>query len=260
MASVRTNTAVTVAYAVVGLEKPLVEEIAQVAHGELVGRLRRAGIAVASFDSVSGHPAIARLARLPLDSAYGAPIVRDDDLKAVYGIVAPSDTQAIGWRGNEAGLAALARELGATVVIPELWFQAPQLQRFSSLIHGGFSIGATVASSMDLERASLRFVTPAGDTGSISLARPVVGLSDNIGEVRFTRVDTTALMTTAAGMRARVLGRPVVDSGVAPQRPARQWLTDNEYEIVVAPGRYTRAVLRGASSFFQAAATLGAKR
>ena len=258
LSTVRTNTVVTVAYAVIGLEKSVLEEVAQVAQGELIARLRRSGLSVSGYEAVADRPEVARLARLAVDTAYGAPVIHDEASRTTYAVIAPSDTQAIGWQGKDqrSRLTALARQMGATVVIPELWFQAPQLQRFVGLTLDGTITGASISSNMDLLRASLRFVTPSGDTGSISLNEPLTDIALAVGEVTLVEADTTALITTLTGMiqKAERARGDTANADRPRSRPARNWTTRNQFEVAILLGVYSRAVMRGASSFFQGVA------
>ena len=245
----------TFEYVVAGLEKPLLEEIAQVAQSELVGRLRRAGLSVSTYDSVADNSIVRGLRRLAADTSYGAPVVRGDEGRTVYAIAAPADTQTFSLdAGGRAGLIRLAKTLGTTIMIPELWFNAPQLQRTASMSHGflltRMSSGASIAGSMELNRASLFVVTPAGDTGSIALSTPLTGLSDDVGELSPARADSGAERTARSATAVRVPG----DAGIVVPGIRRDRTATTEYELVVAPGRYSRAMLRGAASFFQGVA------
>ncbi len=254
----RTTSAVSATYAVVGLGRELVAEVAQVAQAELGARLRRAGHAVVTYDSVGAQPTLARLGRLAADTSVGAPAIRQRSPRATYAIIAPSDTQLLA-TADSAGraiLAAVARELGATVVVPELWYQAPQLERDISLVHGGVRTGMTVVAGMDLIRATLTFVAPSGATGSIALRRPLAGISDHVGEL--THVDST-VTALGGGMTAAIaLGRGDM-IGVIRVGRARNRTSEDDYELTIAPGAYSRALLVGAVSFFRAAVAVTAR-
>jgi hypothetical protein len=257
--SVRTSTVVTAEYSVAGLEKWFLEQIALVAQIELTTRLERGGFRVSTYEDVGDHPLVARLARLQIDTSYGAPVVDDRERRTFYAIIAPSDTQTIGWQtpGNGAAFAALARETGATVVVPELWLQAPELGRFTSIGDARLSTGIMVAGSMDLVRAAVSFATPSGATGSISLREPLAGLSENVGEIALVQIDTTLLGThpIVGAMMARRAERITLGRGPQPRNRG----TDNYYELTIEPYAYSRAVLRGAASFFQAVANTAAR-
>ena len=249
----------TFEYVVVGLEKPLLEEIALVAEAELVGRLRRAGLSVSTYDSVADNSIVRGLRRLAPDTSYGAPVARGDEGRTVYAIVAPADTQTFSMdAAGRAGLLRLAKSLDRTIMIPELWFNSPQLQRTASMSQSFLSTRmtseASITGSMTLTRASLLVVTPAGETGSISLTQPLIGLSEDVGELSPADSGAPGAARSPSAVRAPN------DTGIADPGLRRDRTKTTEYELVVAPGRYSLAMLRGAASFFQAAATVAAKK
>jgi hypothetical protein len=240
---------------VVGLEKPLLEEIALVAQSELVGRLRRAGLSVSTYDSVADNAIMRQLRRLPVDTNYGAPVVRGDEGRTVFAIVAPADTQTLAMdAGGRAGLVRLAKALGTTIMVPELWFNAPQLQRTATMSHSFLSTrmssGVSIAGSMELSRASIHIVTPAGDTGSISLRAPLTDLSEDVGQLSPAPADSQG----AGAARSASAVRAPTDAGIVVAGIRRDRSRTTEYELVVAPSRYSRAMLRGAASFFRGVA------
>jgi hypothetical protein len=247
----RSAASVTLDYRVVGLRKVDLEELALVIQTELATRLQERGMVVRE-DDAQVRAVAARPATVPIDTAYGVAIVRDRALKTTFGVVAsygaqPSD---LSHDRSLAAYRALAREHDIIVMIPELWFTAPQLTPEKGFVPGAVSARMTVSQGMDLQRARLTMIMPTGATGFVSLKDPVTGLSENVGAIVALAGDSTRFGTASADDRRAMTAAGLIGLRANPQ--GGNALSANSVELRVSRGAYSRAVLRGAASFFQA--------
>jgi hypothetical protein len=258
-AAVRGNAQVTFEYTVVGLTDSFVEEMAQVAQWDLIARLRRQGLTVLDYLDIETNPLVARMGRQKVDTTYGSAIVRDDASRTTYAVVAPSSAQrfAIDPRQPAIGFQALAKELNAIVIVPELWIRAPRLDRQRMQIPGVLAAKLNADPGLDLQKASFSFVTPSGVMGSISLTEALETLSQDVGAIVHAGADSLATGVAVGG------GGLVLEAGMIglsrSRSAARNKSRNDQLDFVISPSPYSLAVLVGAASFFHAAAAAIAK-
>jgi hypothetical protein len=248
----RVGSTVTIDYDVRGLDRAELEEVALLARADLSDRLRDRGFTILDANAAGASHLLARIERFPTDAGVRAPTVLDAERSVAYAIVAPTDSVAFDRRSEQslAALRALARELNAAVLIPELWFQAPQMDGRKDYVRGAYSAQVTVSQGMDLARASLTIIAPSGAVGTIAMKQPLVQLSDIVGNITPTGGDS-ARFTGLGARDLRILGRL---GSTAQERGTGTVLANSDVIFDVASTAYTRGILRGAASFFQAVA------
>jgi len=255
-AAVRGNATVTIEYTVVGLEKTVVEEMAQGVEMDFIARLRRQGLTVLGYADIESNPLVARMERRAVDTTYGTPIVRNDASRTTYAVVAPTGRQLFPAdpRRPALGFLALAKELNAIVIVPELWVNAPRLARARMQIPGRLAAGMNADPGLDMHQASVAFVTPSGAMGSISLNEALATLSADAGALNLAHADSFATGVSSNVATMQALDRAGMIGLARARGAARNKSRNDQLDFVVAPRAYHLAVLVGAASFFQVAA------
>ncbi len=176
-----------------GLDKPLLQGLAQKLQGDFVAKLRATGATVLTHDDLKADPLVAGHGRLSPDDKWGFPTTSKDPL--TYIRVTPTDEQQF-----ERGLAAsptfwmhsLAKEKKLIVLLPEITFTVPQMWGEVDSGYKRDSAGIAVNSTMLLHGGMVYVDNPQGSFSSIQIQthgkRPA---SEDTGAVRKMSEDTT---------------------------------------------------------------------
>ena len=253
--TVRSSASVTTEYHLLGLKKTLAEELAQHVQTDLARLFRAAGMTVQLYDDVRSGSSIASIARLPVDTMYGVPTIRMTSPRTTWAVIAPSDAQSFAGAQLRKHLAFrnLARETGAIVIIPEIWIQAPRVERMPLGQAGTVSVGASMEAAMDVAQAALTFITPTGATGSITHMVPIPDVATGIGS--FAQIGSDSLQygnALSAADLSFLSGTGII--GVSQARaPGGSRANVTSYNVMISEDNYSLGVLRGAISFLKAA-------
>ena len=248
----RTTTTVSTEYQVLGLRREFVEETAGYVQAELARMLRAKNLEVLLFEDVKGGSAIPKLATLEADTMYGTPVLKENGPRTTYATVAPSLLQLFAGDPLKKHLkfAELARETQAVVLIPELWFNSPQTNRALGS-PGRTTATINVGEGMDLTKGGLFFITPRGESGSITLAVPLANVSADAGTMLHTEADSNATRT-ASGITFGSTYLGLSYRGVF----ARNQSNSYAFGFAVKEEHYGLGLLVGAMSFLNAAVTI----
>jgi hypothetical protein len=241
--SVGITKSVTSEYHVLGIHKSFAEGLAARVQSSFAASFTAAGMSLQLFDDISAIAAVANIPRLSADSQYSAPVSVRKFPKAKYVVVAPTDAQLFAGAELKKHIAfkALARETGATVVIPELWFQTPkyaQLPGFSDRM----SALMLMEPGVDLLRASLTFITPDGESGSLTYMVPVQ-VGNAVGDLKLAGEETARFSNSYS----RYLGF-FLDNGGENSNS----FTTNRISLIVSEPDLAASVVRGAMAFLNA--------
>jgi hypothetical protein len=242
-------------YRVRGLTTPFVAELAALAQMDLRDRFTRLGATVTTYADVANNPLLAGIPRLAVDSTYHAPIEQLNSATTTYVVVAPTDSQLFAGAAYRKHIPfrELARATGAVVVIPELWFNAPQLERGGLGRPGQVTASMSVGSGMDLAQASLTFITPNGETGSITLMSPLLDVERGVGTLVRLNADSARFGAQSVASLTALSQAGLI--GLASARlTGGNLVIENSFDLVIGEGEYSVGVMRGAASFFKAAA------
>jgi hypothetical protein len=255
--SVTLRSAATVRgdYVVTGLKKDFVTELASHVQNDFVARLSATEVNVVTFADVSANPLVAQLAKQPVDSNYGTPVLAVSATRTNYAVIAPTDAQLFSGRtfAKHQQFRELARATGAVVLVPELFFNTPQFARASTPNADQVASAISVRSGMDLTQAALTFVTPAGGVGSITLASALTDLGTAVGDLKEldVAISQTGFATGAAD--SRTLGQVGLSGLAGAGASGRNAIRQHSLEFAVGETEYSLGVLRGAASFFRGA-------
>lgn len=239
-------------YFVTGLRKSDLEEAALVLELELVARLRAAGLTVLRYEDVKDRAALNGVVRLAADTVFGLPITKNATIKTTFATITASDDQSRAWdlRTPPPALSDLARQTGAVIVIPELWFLAPQMEGAKAGSFTNPTAKVQMRSGMDLFEASLTLVMPSGSTASMRLKKPVTGLADAVGDLELVSEETVYFGAAAVGALQLVSGASLARTSSSPGSR----ISKGSFVLTVNPGQYSSALLIGGASFLRVAA------
>jgi hypothetical protein len=241
--STRIARQVTGEYRVFGLRESFAESLAARIQASLTDPLASPGPKPILYDSVKSFESVRQIPRMRPDTLFGAPISKTNSPRTTFVIVAPTDAQLFAGAEMKKHLAFrnFARESGATVLVPELWFQTPQSKR---LLGTPDQVTASMQMDpgMDLYRASITFITATGATGSITLMNAIEA-ADAVGDLMLTGADTALFSNSMS----RYLGFPYAGG------PNSSAFMTNRLNFMISEEHYSMAVMRGAMSFLEAA-------
>jgi hypothetical protein len=173
-------------FTVKGFDKEFLRGLAQRAQDDFVQQLRAKGLIVLTYADLKDHDAVLRLGRLKTKQTHLLPYRNDRFSAANYLIATPSDEQAFkaGNAGNAATFREVARELRASVIVPEYWINAPQVWGENAAGYKSAFKETNVAPGLDLYSAYFWLLNSDGAVGSLRLKDAVSNVAPSVGELR----------------------------------------------------------------------------
>jgi hypothetical protein len=180
-------------FTVKGLDKAFLQGLAQKAQDDFVQRLRAKGLIVLTYADLQDHDAVLGLGRLKTKGARLLPYRNDRFSAANYLIATPSDEQAFKASnlGNAATFRDVARELRASVIVPEYWINAPQVWGEKGEGYKSAFKETNVAPGLDLYSAYFWLLNSDGAAGSLKLKDVVSSVAPKVGELALAKARPT---------------------------------------------------------------------
>ena len=218
-----------------GLERKMLQDLTQKMVDDLVERLRGAGYKVLTWEDVKNDPEIAKWELREDDKDVGMPT--DDQVGQTFVTVGPSDAQQIkyGITGIHWKFRGIAKNLNATVLVPEYFFNSPQINMDKEKGYKRASVSIDAEPSLRMAPALAWMINPKGGGGLIQL--------EGMGYVNFM-TDSVGVVTHAKTDKANLGFMKKMKVG---------------YEMVIDPPLYLDGALHEAKTFNSAIAKVAVK-
>jgi hypothetical protein len=174
-------------YFVEGLSKALLQGLAMQIQTDLITKLRAAGFTVLTFDDIKGEPdVLKRDLREPDDNPkYGGMAVwRHGSGRAWYVVNTPTDAQLLKpvLQGPHWGLRNVTKEKNALLLVPEYYFDLPQMIGEKEAGYKRDKAGINVTEALQLEHAIVWLLSAKGGGGTVQ-TKGAVTFADSVGKV-----------------------------------------------------------------------------
>lgn len=170
-------------FTVAGLSKEFVNSLSRAAVEDLATKLRADGWTVLTWNDIKDDPDVVKMKRYKPNEDYG---IRTEEMKGTdknFLVAAGSDEQTIDppMQGPTWGFRGIAKSRGATVLIPEFWFESPQLWGETRRGFGSSTAKMNADDGMTLSAAMVWAINQKGGWGSVRLKEYRL-VADKVGE------------------------------------------------------------------------------
>lgn len=156
-----------------GLTKEMMQDFSKKLHDDLATKIRAAGYKVLTYDDMKGDPALAEKNLMGTDEKWGMPTRKGIFESTRFVVGTPTDAQAysFGITGPVWPFRGLAKDKQVVVLVPEIWFQAPQVSAKTEEGYKRASAGINFNPMMILESAVVWGLNPKQAGVSIIVQR-----------------------------------------------------------------------------------------
>lgn len=146
-----------------GLDKPAIQALAKKLYDDLAGKIRAAGYTVLTYDDVKAD--LAGADRMKPDAGHPFPSKWGDKTKGghfMFVIATPSDEQTFdyGIAGVMHPYEAIAKSRNAVVLVPEIYFAMPQVEKKKGRGKRGREASVELSPDLTLYRAMVNALPP----------------------------------------------------------------------------------------------------
>lgn len=240
-------------WAVDGVDRAFLQELARKVQDDLAAKLRAAGYTVKTYDDIKGLDVVKAAKRQGVDAAWRMPVAKSQALlNSVVAVAAPSDEQyfvtGMAWGVFNQFIKGTKSVLGeGTILIPTFTIAAPQAWAETSSGYKTISAKANVAPGMNLTLARADYMSDRGSGGTLMTTQQIINLGEKVGEL--TAQDTTPTSANAISAALSALTGTGSIKGKS-----------GHYLLTVDRPAYETAVLRGATAFNTEIAKLAAQK
>jgi hypothetical protein len=238
-------------YAVAGLDKQYVQQLAQKIQDDLVAQLKAAGFTVKTYADIKDLDAVKSAKREPGEKNWGMPTDKEIGGTALNIVAAPSDEQvfkqAMMWGVFNQFVSRTKSTLGeGSILIPTYVIAAPQVWAETSRGYKSISAGVNVADGMNMTHARADLLTAKCAGAAVATKTQVINVGEKVGTV--TDKDTTDNVGNAISFALNELtglGKISSSSGF--------------YQMTIDPAAYEAGVMRGVTGFNAEVAKIAAE-